>query len=57
VLQVEVREQLQLRRLENSGQQKECGDSAIVAAGAVVGNVITVAGAVDAVGVLAIFPD
>jgi len=57
VLQVEAREQLQLRRLENSAHQKECGDSVIVVAGAVVGNLFTVAGVVDAVGALAIFPD
>jgi len=34
-----------------------CGDSVIVVAGAVVGNGVTVAGAVDAVGALVIFPD
>jgi len=57
VLQVEAREQLQLRRLENSAQQNKCGDSVILAAGAVVGNLFTVAGVVDAVGALVISPD
>jgi len=57
MLQVEVRERLQLRRLENSAQQMVCGDSVIVVAGAVVGNGVTVAGVVDAVGALVIFPD
>jgi len=57
VLRVKVRERLESRRLANSSQWKECGGSALVAAGVVVGNVNTISGVVDAVGALAIFPD
>ena len=57
MLRVKVRERLESRRLANSSQWKECGGSALVAAGVVVGNVNTISGVVDAVGALAIFPD
>ena len=52
-----MRERLESRRLANSSQWKECGGSALVAAGVVVRNGNTIAGVVDAVEALAIFLD
>lgn len=55
MLWVEVRERLE-SRLANSLWSVVCGGSAIVTAGVVAGNVITIVGVGDAVGALAILP-